>query len=326
MRIGIFTDPTTFAEYDSLYSLFETLAAQPGVTVDIIPRSAPENARFFDGCEGDAVHARRYADHFSYETRLEWMTGLSEARLVDYDGIWLRMDQPVSTPFLKHLATFEDQLPIANRPSGILETGSKEFLVRFPNLIPGIVICRTVEDVLDAARERAVVYKPARGYGGQGIVRVDGDVLIFGDGSTTPSASDRARAAIEPNLPGICMDFLPGVSKGDKRIIVSDGEILGAVLRVPREGSWLSNLMQGASIARAEVDENERKIVEEIHPHLAQRGILLYGVDTLVGHHGHRVLSEINVVNVGGIVQLKEPPDPEISRHVVEAHVRLWSR
>ena len=102
------------------------------------------------------------------------------------------------------------------------------------------------------------------------------------------------------------MRYLKNVTKGDKRIVVVAGECLGAVLRVPREGSWIANLAQGATSSMSEPDENELAIIKAIDPVLQNAGISVYGIDTLEGDDGRRVLSEINTTNVGGFVQIEQ--------------------
>ena len=99
------------------------------------------------------------------------------------------------------------------------------------------------------------------------------------------------------------MRYLKNVSQGDRRILIVGGEILGASLRLPRQGSWLCNVSQGGKlVANTPIDE-EHKIIEMISPNLLDKGILLFGADTLVNDEGERVLSEINTISIGGFPQ-----------------------
>lgn len=98
---------------------------------------------------------------------------------------------------------------------------------------------------------------------------------------------------------GLAMKYLKKVCQGDKRIIVANGRVVGATLKTPKEGSWLCSLARGGSSSFAKPDELEIRIAETISPVLTDKGIVFFGFDTLVDDDGHRVLSEINTLNVG---------------------------
>ncbi len=102
------------------------------------------------------------------------------------------------------------------------------------------------------------------------------------------------------------MQYLPRVTEGDKRIVVVGDTVIGAVLRVPRPGHWLANVSQGATAEASDVSFAERRIVDTLSPRLAALGIVMFGVDTIVGPDGHRLLSEVNTMSVGGLLDL--PP------------------
>ena len=98
--------------------------------------------------------------------------------------------------------------------------------------------------------------------------------------------------------------YLKNVSEGDKRIIVVNGKTLGSSLRLPADGSWLCNVAMGGKSIVSKVAEEEVEIVKRINPTLSKMGIVMYGVDTLVGDDGKRVLSEINTTSIGGLPQM----------------------
>ena len=99
------------------------------------------------------------------------------------------------------------------------------------------------------------------------------------------------------------MKYLKNVDRGDKRVIVVNGKIMGATLRIPKQGSWICNLSAGGSSNLAKADDNEIKISESISPTIIDQGVVIFGFDTLVDDNGNRVLSEINTLNVGGLLQ-----------------------
>jgi glutathione synthase len=116
----------------------------------------------------------------------------------------------------------------------------------------------------------------------------------------------------------MAMKYLKKVNQGDKRILVVAGVCLGAVLRVPKSGSWLCNLAQGATSESVELTKEESYIVNMVDPMLSKEGINVYGIDTLVDDDGKRIMSEINTTNVGGFVQLQETSEIDILHKTVE--------
>ena len=102
----------------------------------------------------------------------------------------------------------------------------------------------------------------------------------------------------------LAVKFLKNVKQGDKRIVVVNGEIIGASLRLPAKDSWICNVSMGGTSNYTEVEPEEEEIVKLINPILTDMGIVMYGVDTLVNDDGKRVLSEINTTSIGGVPQI----------------------
>ena len=110
------------------------------------------------------------------------------------------------------------------------------------------------------------------------------------------------------------MEYLPGVKHGDKRVLVVNGKIMGASLRIPPDGSWMCNVSLGGHSVYADVEPEEKEMAKILIEKLAKRGICIFGFDTLIGKEGKRVLSEVNVLSIGGIV----PMEKESGRPVVQ--------
>ena len=104
----------------------------------------------------------------------------------------------------------------------------------------------------------------------------------------------------------LAMDYLPNVSQGDKRTIVVNKKIIGSALRMPPPESWICNIAQGGHALISAADENELRIEQEITPLLYDKGVIMYGFDTLVNDEGKRVLSEINTLSIGGLGPIEE--------------------
>ena len=195
---------------------------------------------------------------------------------------------------------------IVNRPSGIIRTSSKAFLLEVAEVCPPIRLVRSVEEVLAYAQEFPLVLKPLREYGGKGVIKIKGQDLD--DGNQIYDAQKYLQQ-LRPVLESegmLAMKFLKNVSQGDKRIIVVGGEIMACSLRLPAADSWLCNVAQGGTAVAATAEPEERELVATIHPKLAAAGVLIYGVDTLVNDDGQRVLSEINTLSIGGFPQAEQ--------------------
>jgi glutathione synthase len=216
--------------------------------------------------------------------------------------VWLRLPPPLTSDFLNFLVTKYHHQLFFNDPAGIVTTGSKEFLLNFPDICPPMKHCTSIEDIREFKSRFPVVLKPLREYGGRGIVKIDGEQVWEGIRETNfAEFSERLK---EQNIEYLGVQFLKNVSQGDKRIVVVNGKIMGASLRLPPKDSWICNVAMGGNANLAEADPDEVNIVERIHPVLAKMGIVMYGVDTLVGDDGKRVLSEINTTSIGGLPQM----------------------
>lgn len=110
----------------------------------------------------------------------------------------------------------------------------------------------------------------------------------------------------QTSFPMLAMKFLKNVVLGDKRTIVANTRILGSAIRMPAADHWICNVAQGGHALPAVPDEDELKIEARLTPLLYEKGIVLYGFDTLVDDDGKRVLSEINTMSVGGLLPLQE--------------------
>jgi glutathione synthase len=167
-------------------------------------------------------------------------------------------------------------------------------------------LCHSIEEILDFAAKFPIVLKPLKEYGGKGLLKINGAEL--NDGALnfdTKTYLQQQKKYIETEG-YLAMKFLKNVSKGDKRILVVNGKILAASLRLPAENSWLCNVAQGGTSVASEVDADEIKMIETITPKLLEAGILIFGADTLVNDDGKRILSEVNTLSIGGFPQAEK--------------------
>jgi glutathione synthase len=321
-QVLVLTDPTRHSKENSLYPLLNAMLRHPLTAgIDVASRKNAVNARFFRGESAANLWVSEVYENFSFsEKGGELSDKLKKADPGDYDLIWLRLPPPLDLSFLEFIdRTFSGKF-IINSPKGIYQTGTKAFLLNFPSLCPPLQLCRTKAEIRSFAEQFPIVLKPVRGYGGEGIVRIDGNRVWEGQEEMT--LEEYFSELKDGSFELLAAKFLKNVSQGDKRIIVVNGKIMGASLRLPTEDSWLCNVAMGGTSHLAKVEPQEEKIVAAINPLLSKMGIVMYGVDTLVGDDGKRILSEINTTSIGGLPQIAAQMELPL---VEEAIDLIWS-
>jgi glutathione synthase len=214
-----------------------------------------------------------------------------------FQAVWMRKDPPVDEAYLyaTHLLDLGERagVRVLNRPASLRAWNEKIGALRFSHLMaPSLVSSSTDQLAAFAANHEEVVLKPLGGRAGQGVVR-------------SSASAPGLRALLElvtsqQQLPVMVQAFLPGVSAGDKRILLVDGEALGAINRVPSEGEFLSNLAVGGAPQATELSAAERQICTEIGPALREAGLFFVGIDVIDGR-----LSEINVTSPTGVREIE---------------------
>ncbi len=314
MRLLVLTDHRGHTVNNSVYGLVREMLADGRATeIRVASRGTVANRDFFETTviqEGDNervaqthVYAVLAQPDFAFASGPD--SAFAKTLLptpIDWpDVIWLRVPHPVPPHWGGFLRSVFGNRPIFNRPDGVELTTDKSWLLQVPELCAPIALCETPEQIAAFAKTRDAVLKPLRGYGGQGIARIlDGEVTL--DGETSPLKTWLATPIARRRY--LAMQYLPRVTEGDKRIVVVGDAIIGAVLRVPREGQWLANVSQGAIAEACDVSFAERRIVDTLSAKLTPLGVVMFGVDTIVGPDGERLLSEVNTMSVGGLLDL----------------------
>jgi glutathione synthase len=327
LRFLILTDHAGHSDQNSLYALTRTLAADNRTTsVFVASRSDERNRGFFAGDLGAVLYGIRAKETFAFDPSGRRFTASEETVFYgEADVVWLRLPPSTDGAFFAHLASFAPAaapspkagggpdgagqepgatLPkkplVINNPRGIMETGSKEFLLHFPDFTAPVRRMQSAVDVQSfLAQHGAIVLKPLREYGGRGLVKISGGTTEE-DGRTAPLA-DWLQTAEFSNY--LAMKYLKNVGRGDKRILVVNGHILGASLRIPAPGQWLCNVARGGTSVVADVAPEEEAMIAAVAPVLLAKGIVIFGADTLVDDDGKRVLSELNTNSIGGFPQ-----------------------
>lgn len=304
LKMLVLTDHTNHSLENSLYPLVRALRNHPNcASIDVATRGMKMNESFFKKLLPDNLLVTRANEEFTFHQEGAYFEkNLSVESIDDYDVVWLRLPPPLSRNFLTFLKQeFPNQVFI-NNPAGIYETGNKKFLMNFADLCPPMEICRSTEQIETFKSQFPIILKPLQAYGGNGLIKIDGERVW--ENGLEGWFQDFMGKIIDTNFEYLGVKFLKNVHQGDKRIIVINGKIMGATLRRPAEDSWICNVAMGGSSGYAEVDKDEEKIIERINPVLSNLGIVMYGIDTLVGDNGKRVLSEINTTSIGGLPQI----------------------
>ena len=235
--------------------------------------------------------------------------------LSEFDVIWLRQDPPFDMGYITntHLLDLIGQKTlIVNNPFWVRNLPEKLLVLEFPDLIPETVISRDLEEIKRFKNEfKDIIIKPLYGNGGAGIFRLRED-----DKNLTSLHELFSNMSSEPL---IAQAFLPDVKKGDKRIILVDGEPVGAINRVPKAGETRSNMHVGGKAEPAKLSQRDREICRSIGPILKNKGQLFVGID-VIGDY----LTEINVTSPTGIQELEQFDKVNIAQmiwHAVEKKV-----
>lgn len=232
--------------------------------------------------------------------------------LTEFDVIWLRQDPPFDMGYITNthlLDLIARETLIVNNSFWVRNLPEKLLVLEFPDLIPDTVISRDLEEIKEFKREfKDIIVKPLYGNGGAGIFRLKED-----DKNLT---SLHELFSIMSPEPMIAQAFLPDVKNGDKRIILVDGDPVGAINRVPKAGEIRSNMHVGGKAERAKLSQREKEICTAIGPTLKSRGQIFVGID-VIGDY----LTEINVTSPTGIQELERFDKKNIAEmiwHAVE--------
>ncbi len=219
-----------------------------------------------------------------------------KVELTEFDVILLRQDPPFDMHYIDTTFFLEVVHPktlVVNNPVEVRNAPEKLFVTKFPGLQPPTLITWDREAVLDfRARHGDIVMKPLNGRGGSGVTR-----HLTDDPNLDTMLELHAELGREPI---IVQKFLPSVTRGDKRILMIDGEPVGAINRIPAKGQIRSNLAVGGEAQPVELNARDREICAAIGPELKARGLIFVGID-VIGEY----LTEINVTSPTGAVALK---------------------
>ncbi|MEE2774924.1 MAG: glutathione synthase [Pseudomonadota bacterium] len=254
----------------------------------------PKDLSFCEGsilCECRPLQVRRaQGDHYT----------LGVVQTVDLtsevDIVWLRQDPPFNMNYITNthlLDLLRNKTLVVNDPFWVRNYPEKLLVLRYPDLIPPTVVTKNF-DVIKKFRKKFgdIIVKPMYGNGGIGVFKL--------------SSSDPNLGALFELLenwspePLIIQKYLPDVVNGDKRVILVNGEPVGAINRVPLSGEIRSNMHVGGKARKVALTSRDKEICRRIGPLMREKGQLLVGLDIIGG-----VLTEINLTSPTGVQELE---------------------
>ncbi|EGD58793.1 glutathione synthetase [Novosphingobium nitrogenifigens DSM 19370] len=229
---------------------------------------------------------------------------LGEMRKIDLgsdaDVVLMRQDPPFDLGYITAthlLERLEGETLVVNDPRSVRNSPEKVYVLDYARFMPPTLITRSAADVRAFQKEMGtvpVVVKPLHGNGGKAVFRIEAD-----GGNLSALAELFGQVWPEPFM---VQPFLPEVAEGDKRIVLVDGEVLGAINRKPGEGEFRSNLAVGGYAEKTGLTEREAEICEALGPELKRLGLVFVGIDVI----GGKWLTEINVTSPTGLVAIEK--------------------
>jgi glutathione synthase len=235
---------------------------------------------------------------------------VGEVRIADTQAVFIRKDPPFDNAYLMTTLLLErarGRTVLLNDPRGFREANEKLYTLNFSRWMPKTIVTAHEDIVFAFVREvgGTGVIKPLDLAGGAGVMMVrTGDKNAR---SIIQLLSDEGRRYV------MVQEYLPDVEKGDKRVLILDGKILGAINRVPRSDDLRSNIHVGGSVEPYEITDVERAIVADIGKRLVADGLIFVGLDVIGGK-----LTEVNVTSPTGIQQMQRFDGVDYSGRVIE--------
>lgn len=233
----------------------------------------------------------------------------SDVALEELELLFLRKDPPVDADYwhATQLVEVGERPPrCINSPAGLRDANEKLFALHFPSLIPSTVVSRDVAQLRSFIEQVGqVVLKPIDGFAGRGVV------------TTGPSDPNRL-SLLELMTSGgteaiIAQAFVPESRRGDKRILLLNGEPIGALNRVAAEGELRCNMAAGGRPEKTALTDRDREICRRLAPELIARGLYLVGIDVLGDY-----LTEINVTSPTGLVEIDALESASLERPIID--------
>ena len=256
----------------------------------------------------------RMQDYWQAAIRCARQEHLVFEAITELDALFLRSNPPLNYQTMEFLQTVNNHVFILNSTTGQILGNSKLYILNFPEIIPETHVSR------DPSRLRkiidnfggAMVVKPLQRFGGEGVIKVstrDRENL-----NSLINYYVRAYETYARREPIMVQEYLKSVkTEGDIRIMLLNGEIVGAMRRKPQKGDFRTNVHAGGEVFTHRVTAQERHICERIREKLVADGLYFVGIDVIAGK-----LVEVNCVSPGGIPRINKLNNDRIERKVID--------
>lgn len=230
--------------------------------------------------------------------------------LEEMDVVFMRTDPPVDTAYLYATYILDYVEPsktlVLNSPSGIRSANEKMYALQFTEAIPETIVSQDKSVIRKFLEQKgAAVLKPLGGKAGEGILFLQPDDRNFN--------SIVEISTLQGTLPVMVQTYLPQAKEGDKRIILLNGEPIGAVNRIPTGSDFRGNMAVGGRVAQVEITDRDLQICTQLAPTLRQDGLIFVGIDVIGGY-----LTEVNVTSPTGIREVDRLNNDQLGRQVIE--------
>ena len=226
------------------------------------------------------------------------------------DAVFMRTDPPVTVPYLyaTYILDYIDpaQTLVINAPQGIRAANEKMYALQFTDAIPTTIVSQNKTVIRNFLEEQgAAVLKPLGGKAGEGILFLDPGDRNFNSLIEISTAQGQ--------VPVMVQQYLPEAKLGDKRIILLNGEPIGAVNRIPTGKEFRGNMAVGGRVAVTEISDRERDICAQLAPTLQRDGLIFVGIDIIGGY-----LTEVNVTSPTGIREIDRLSNVQLGHQVIQ--------
>lgn len=233
--------------------------------------------------------------------------------ITDLDALFLRKNPPLHYQTLEFLQPVNHKVFMINSTAGQVLGNSKLYTLNFPDIIPETHVSRDPKRLAKIIEDfgGAMVVKPLQRYGGEGVIKVstrDRENLVSLINYYTRASRDYA-----DREPIMVQEYLEMGKQGDVRILLLNGEIQGAMRRIPQEGEFRSNIKTGATAAAHEITPQEAAICQAVKDRLVADGLYFVGID-IIGDK----LVEVNCVSPGGIPRINQLNNVKLERAVID--------
>ncbi len=226
------------------------------------------------------------------------------------DAVFMRTDPPVETPYLyaTYILDYIDRAKtlVINNPQGLRAANEKMYALQFTKAIPETIVTsdkQVIRKFLEA--KGAAILKPLGQKAGEGILYLEPSDRNFN--------SIVEISTLRGKMPIMVQEYLPAAKEGDKRIILLNGEPIGALNRISQGSDFRNNMAAGGTVAKTEITQREQEICTEIAANLRQDGLFFVGIDVIGGY-----LTEVNVTSPTGIREIDRLEGTRLGEQVIQ--------